>query len=271
MTHSPPSISACIITFNEEHNLRRCLDSLTWCQEIVVLDSFSTDATVDIAKGYTDRVFQKEWQGYIHQRNSIRDLATGSWVLFLDADEEVSAKMRDQILAELAHGNSDVVGYTFPRLVFYLGKWIRHGEWYPDKKLRLFQRDKGVSGGEEPHDTVLVEGPVKALSGEIFHYTYESISHHVAQMNRFSQISAEAKFKAGKQFHWFDFLWRPPFRFFKSYCIKLGLLDGWHGLLIACVSGFGVMVKYAKLRELHLLAEERRRASEASGQVEGAG
>jgi glycosyltransferase involved in cell wall biosynthesis len=271
MTNSLPSISACIITFNEEHNLRRCLDSVTWCHEIVVLDSFSTDKTVDIAREYTDRVFQKEWQGYIHQRNSIRDMATGEWVLFLDADEEVSDRMREQILEELGGGANGAVGYSFPRLVYYLGKWIRHGEWYPDKKLRLFVRERGVSGGEEPHDMVIVDGPVKTLSGEIFHYTYDSISHHVAQMNRFSQISAEAKFKAGKQFRWFDFLWRPPFRFFKSYVIKLGVLDGWHGMLIASVSAFGVMVKYAKLRELHLLAHQRRRDQQRPGDAPAGG
>ena len=253
------TLSACIITFNEENNIRRCLDSVTWCDEIVVLDSFSTDKTMEICKEYTDQLHQQEWQGYIHQRNRIRSLAKSKWVLFLDADEEVSVGMREQIRAELQRESNDTVGYTFPRLVFYLGKWIKHGEWYPDKKLRLFQRERGVSGGEEPHDMVIVDGPVKALDGEIFHYTYDSISHHVAQMNRFSQISAEAKFKSGKGFRWFDFLFRPPFRFFKSYVIKCGFLDGWHGMLIASISAFGVQVKYSKVRELQWLADERRK------------
>jgi glycosyltransferase involved in cell wall biosynthesis len=242
-------ISACIITFNEEKKIRRCLESVAWCDEIILLDSFSTDNTVKICYEYTDKVYQRSWGGYIQARNNIRDLATNPWVLFLDADEEVSETMKNEILSELEDPGS-CVGYQFPRQVFYLGRWIKHGEWYPDLKLRCFLKEKGVSGGVEPHDTVIVDGPVKTMKGIIYHYTYDSITHHVNQVNRFSQISAEAKKKSGEHFRWYDFMIRPGFRFLKCCLLKGGLLDGRRGLLIAVISSFGVAIKYAKLWEL---------------------
>jgi len=258
-------ISACVITFNEEANIRRCLNSLTWCDEIVILDSFSTDRTIEICKEYTDRVFQSPWEGYILQRNRIRDLATCEWVLFLDADEEVSPLMRDEIDFELSKDDSDYVGFEFPRQVYYLGKWIRHGEWYPDLKLRLFMRERGTSGGVEPHDMVIVDGLTKTLKGQIWHYTYDDLTDHITQTNRFSTISARAKFESGQRFSWMDFLLRPPFRFFKSFILKAGVLDRRRGLIIATVSAFGVFMKYAKLWELQREAHD---GASSSGALE---
>ena len=185
-----PKISACVMTLNEERNMRRCLESLAFCDEIVVLDSFSRDRTVEICREFTDRVLQEEWKGYIRQRNRLRELATHDWVLFLDADEEISPSLRDQILYQFRLGTGKYMGYEFPRQVFYLGKWIRHGEWNPDIKLRLFRKDKGYSGGQEPHDMVIVEGPVKTLTGKLWHYTYRNLTHHLQVINRFSGISA---------------------------------------------------------------------------------
>ena len=127
--------------------MRRCLESLSFCDEIVILDSFSKDRTVEICKEYTEKVYQETWQGYITQRNRLREIANYDWVLFLDADEEISPSLRDQILYHFRAGPGKYVGFEFPRQVFYLGKWIRHGEWNPDIKLRLFLKDKGHSGG----------------------------------------------------------------------------------------------------------------------------
>lgn len=243
-------ISACVTTFNEEHNIRRCLESLGWCDEIVVVDSFSTDRTVELCRAYTDRVYQHQWLGYIGQKNLIRKMAQHPWILFVDADEEVSPALRDEIVAELERNDGAIAGYQFPRMVNYMGKWIRHGEWYPDVKLRLFLKDRGRSGGQEPHDQVFVNGSVKMLKGHLWHYTYDDLHDHLETMNRFSSITAQEKFRAGTRFGWTDFLLRPPFRFLKAYVLRRGFLDGKRGFIIALVAAFGVCMKYAKLWEL---------------------
>ena len=253
---SREKISACIITHNEEDNIRRCLESVAWCDEIVVVDSFSDDETVEICREYTDKIYQHEWLGYIGQRNLIREMAVGPWVLFLDADEEVSPALRDEILTEFRTNDRETVGYQFPRQVFYLGRWIRHGEWYPDIKLRLFFREKGRSAGQEPHDHVVVQGKVKTLQSPLWHYTYRDLFDHINTMNRFSGISAEAMFREGKRFRWVDFLVRPVWRFLKAYLFKGGILDGRRGFLIAVISSVGVAMKYAKLWEQTLKQQE---------------
>ena len=251
-----PKITACVTTFNEEHNIHRCLGSLAWCDEIVVVDSFSTDRTPEICRTYTDRVYQHEWLGYIGQKNLIRKMATHDWLFFVDADEEVSDELREEIQAAFRKGPGEVCGYECPRMVRYMGRWIRHGEWYPDIKLRLFLRDKGRSGGQEPHDQVFVNGPVKRLRGHLYHYTYDDLHDHVETMNRFSSITAQEKYREGKRFRWTDFLFRPPLRFFKAFVLKRGFLDGTRGFLIALISSVGVYIKYAKLWELDLIARK---------------
>jgi len=243
-------ISACITAGNEEDKIRRCIESLAWCDEIVVVDSFSTDRTVDICREYTDRVYQHEWLGYIGQKNLIREMAQYPWVLFLDADEEVSPELRDKILAEFEKGPGPIMGYQFPRQVYYLGKWIRHGEWYPDIKLRLFRKDRGRSEGQEPHDHVVVNGPVKTLKGHLRHYTYDDMRDHIETVNRFSTITAQEKSLQGRKFRWVDVIFRPPLRFIKAYFLRRGFMDGTPGFIIAIVSAFGVFVKYAKMWEL---------------------
>lgn len=240
-------ISACITAGNEEQKIRRCLESVRWCNEIVVVDSFSTDRTAEICREYTDRVYQHEWLGYIGSKNLIRELAQHLWLLYLDADEEVSHDLRDEILNQFHRGPGEVAGYRFPRMVHYLGRWIRHGEWYPDYKLRLFRKDAGRSEGEEPHDHVVVDGSVRTLRGPLYHYTYDDLHEHIETINRYTTITAREKFRKGARFHWRDYLIRPHWRFLKAYFFKLGLLDGMQGLIIARVSAFGVRMKYAKL------------------------
>lgn len=242
-------ISACVMTLNEERNMRRCLESLSFCDEIVILDSYSQDNTVDICREYTGKVFQEKWKGYITQRNRLRELASFDWVLFLDADEEVSPSLRDQILYHFRVGTGKYVGFEFPRQVFYLGKWIRHGEWNPDIKLRLFLKTRGHSGGQEPHDMVIVDGPVKTLTGKLWHYTYDNLAHHLQVVNRFSSISATEMYQAGRRFRLWDLLTRPPVRFIKGYLIKSGFLDGLRGFIVAVIVAYGVAMKYAKLWE----------------------
>ncbi|MBP7829457.1 MAG: glycosyltransferase family 2 protein [Kiritimatiellae bacterium] len=243
-------ISACVICFNEERKIRRCLASLAWCDEIIVMDSFSTDQTPAICREYTERFYQHEWLGYIAQRNMVRDLALHPWILYLDSDEEVSPALREEILAEFERGTDPFVGYEFPRQVYYIGRWIRHGEWYPDVKLRLFRKSRGRTEGIEPHDTVVVKGPVKRLKGPVWHYTYDDLRDHMDTANRFSTISAQQKFVQEVPFRWLDLFFRPPFHFIKGYFLRAGFLDGMHGFIIAVISAYAAFAKYAKLWEL---------------------
>ncbi len=246
----PEKISACVIVFNEERKLRRCLESLRWCDEIVVLDSFSTDNTLAVAREFTDQVHQQRWLGYVGQRNTVRQLAHHPWLLFMDADEEVSPALRDEIMAAFQRGTGDVLGYSFPRQVYYLGKWIRHGEWYPDVKLRLFKKDFGRTEGIEPHDHVVVHGPVKRLRHPIWHYTYDSVVDHLNRLNRYSTITAQQRYTAGDRLRLADLVLHPFFRFLKGYIWRGGFRDGTHGLAVAGISAFGAFLKYLKIWEL---------------------
>ncbi len=249
-------ISACITAHNEEANIRRCLESVKWTDEIIVVDSFSTDNTVKIAREHTDKVYQHEWLGYVGQKNLIRDMASSGWILFVDADEEVSDELRAGILNEFESGAcAGWDGYEFPRMVHFLGKWIRHGDWYPDRKLRLFRKDRGRCMGPEPHDRVVVDGKVKRLGGHLHHFTYANVAEQVVAANRFSTITAEGWHKEGRPFHLRHLLFRPIWRLFRCYFLRGGFLDGPQGLMIACISAYGVFIKYAKLWEMNLSAQ----------------
>jgi glycosyltransferase involved in cell wall biosynthesis len=249
-------ISACVICFNEELKIHRCLQSVAWCDEIVVLDSMSTDRTVEISRQFTDRVYQHEWLGYVAQRNLVREMSRYPWVLYIDSDEEISEGLRDEIIAEFEHGTGEYVGYEFPRQVYYIGKWIRHGEWYPDVKLRLFKKACGRTEGEEPHDRIVVTGAVKRLKNPVWHYTYNDVRDQMDTLNRFSSITAQHRYVQERPFHWLDLLLRPVLRFLRGYILRGGFLDGAHGLMIAVLSSYGAFAKYAKLWEL----EQRRSA-----------
>jgi glycosyltransferase involved in cell wall biosynthesis len=245
-------ISACITCCNEERNIRRCLKSVVWADEIVIVDSFSKDRTVEICREFTDKIYQHEWLGYIGQKNLIKEMAAGPWILFVDADEEVSPELRCEIVAEFQSGrNSACDGYEFPRMVRYLGRWIRHGEWYPDLKMRLFRKAKGICAGQEPHDRTTVDGTVKRLKGHLFHYTYDNLQDQIHTINDFSTITAHGMFRAHRRFRWRDLLFRPQIRFFKAFIVKRGFMDGMLGFIIAMCSSFGVLLKYAKLYELY--------------------
>lgn len=245
-------ISACIIAGNEERDIERCLQSVAWADEIVVVDSFSKDRTVEIARRYTDKVFQHEWHGYIGQKKLISGLAQGPWILFVDADEEVSPGLRREIEEIFAQPPPPGVnGYECPRLVHYLGRWIRHGDWYPDIKLRLFRKTHGRCGGKEPHDRVFVEGQVRRLQGQLFHYTYTDIADQIATLNRFSGISAQTQREEGHRVRLSDLIFRPFFRFLRCFILKRGFLDGVPGLIVARNVAFGTFIKYAKLWEFN--------------------
>jgi glycosyltransferase involved in cell wall biosynthesis len=255
----PESISACITAGNEEKNIRRCLESVKWADEIIVVDSFSEDRTPEISREYTDRVYQHEWLGYIGQKTLVKEMANSPWVLFIDADEEVSPELRDEIGEEFQRETcAHYAGYEFPRKVHYLERWILHGDWYPDIKLRLFRKERGTCGGREPHDRMTVDGPVKRLISPIHHYTYDNIADQIATVNRFSAITAESKYAEGQRCHMHDLLFRPLVRFVRGYLLRRGFMDGLPGLIIAMTTSYGVFAKYAKLWEIDLRARHGR-------------
>lgn len=244
-------ISVCITAGNEEKNIRRCLESVTWADEIIVIDSFSTDRTAEISRQYTELVYEHRWLGYIGQKNLAKDMASHRWILFIDADEAVSDELREEILENFNSGQTEFFsGFEFPRMVYFLGRWIRHGDWYPDYKLRLFDRTKGQCGGKEPHDRMLVEGSIKRLKAPLYHFTYDDISDQVATLNRFSTITSLTQQEEGRTFRLYDLLLRPAWRFFRGYIIKCGFMDGLPGYIVAKSQAYSVFIKYAKLWEL---------------------
>lgn len=241
-------LSVTIITLNEEKNIRDALESVKWADEIVVVDSGSSDKTVDICKEYTDKVFFNPWPGHIAQKNFAINKASNIWILSIDADERITPKLAGEIKEVLQFPNADA--YAEPRHVFYLNRWINHSGWYPDYKVRLFRKDKAKWGGINPHDVVVVNGKVEYLKGDLIHYSYKDISHHVNTINNFTTISAGEYLKLGKRASLWNIVSRPTGTFLKKYILKQGFRDGIPGFIIAVSSAYYVFLKYAKLWEL---------------------
>ncbi len=242
-------ISACVICLNEEKNMDRCLESLAWCDEIIVVDSGSTDGTLEIARQHTDKVFEQEWLGYAGQKEFAWDKASNDWIFWVDADEAVTPELRSEIEARFEKGNLPT-GFETPRIVWYLGRWIRHGDWYPDRKLRLFQWSKSKIVSPLIHERVEVGGSMERLKHPLEHYTYDDITHHIRTSNTFTTLMAKDLYARGKKFRWMDLLFRPGWKFFRMYIAKGGFLDGFAGFAAAAVSAFSNCEKYLKLREL---------------------
>jgi len=249
-------ISAVIITYNEEGNIRRCLESLRWAREIVVIDSHSTDKTVEIAREYTDKVFLHPFEGYVQQKNYALERASLDWVFSVDADEVVTAVLWERIRTLGTQEKESYDGFTVNRLSQFSGKWIRHCGWYPDKKLRVFRRDKGRWTGDDLHEKVRVEGKVTDLNADLLHYAYENLAANLNKIQRYSTIFAEAQYKRGRRASCFDLLMRPLAKFFKAYILKRGFLDGRHGFILCSAATFYVFLKYAKLWELQRKGDE---------------
>jgi len=243
------ALSVVIITYNEEKNIQRCLESVrSLADEIVVVDSLSTDNTKKICLEYGARFIEQSFLGYIEQKNFALGQASNDYVLSLDADEAIGEKLASSI-QKLKNRDTIVDGYRMNRCASYAGRWIRHGTWYPDTKLRLFNRKKARWGGENPHDKVIPDtaAHIGFLKGDILHYTYASIEEHITQMNRFTTIQAEAMLKSGKKATLFKLLVNPVAAFISGYIIKGGFLDGRDGLLLAKAGAYATFIKYMKL------------------------
>ena len=247
------NLSVVIITFNEEKNIERCLRSVkSVADEIVVLDSFSTDQTPAICLEYGVKFFQHTFDGHIQQKNRAIGFATYPNVLSLDADEALDEKLCDAILK--AKNDFRCEGYYMNRLTNYCGHWVKHCGWYPDKKLRLFDSSKGHWAGINPHDKYeLLAGDKNTghLEGNILHYSYYSIQEHYKQVEYFTTISANAYFNAGKKAPLFKLFVNPIAKFLDHFVLKLGFLDGKAGYLISTISAYATYLKYKKLRNLH--------------------
>lgn len=241
-------ISGVIITFNEERNIERCIRSLRGvADEIIVVDSYSTDKTVEIATSLGAIVYQQIFLGYVEQKNFALSKTTYPHVLSLDADEELSDKLKESILEVKENWTHD--GYYFNRLTSYCGNWIKHTSWYPSKKLRLWDKRKGEWGGVNPHDKfILKKGATrKFLIGDLLHFSYYTIDQHIQQVNSFSRIFAESHFVKGRKTYVWNLILNPLWRFFRDYIIKLGFIDGVDGLTICSISSYETFLKYRKL------------------------
>jgi glycosyltransferase involved in cell wall biosynthesis len=245
-------LSSVIIAFNEEGNIERCLDSLSdLADEIVVVDSFSTDRTPEICRSRGVRVIQRPFEGHVEQKNFALSQAACDHVLSLDADEALSEELKGSIRDALHNWACD--GYSFNRRTNYRGRWINHCGWYPDKKLRLWDRRKGRWGGVNPHDHVIMNRDCRIghLRGDLLHYSYRSLHQHLEQINIYSDIAARMAFQRGRRPHFvLDVCLNPPLTFLKKYFVKLGVLDGHPGLVISINTAYGKFLKYAKLKEL---------------------
>ncbi len=239
-------ISAVIITYNEEKKIGRCLQSLKEvADEIVVVDSFSTDKTEEICEQYGVKFIRQKFLGYVEQKNFAMQQATFDYVLSLDADEALSKELKEQIL-KIKKAENPADAYKFRRLTFLGDKPVRHGEWYPDYRIRLWNRKKGKWHGINPHDYVVMQknSVIKKIKADILHYSFDSISQYIDQQKKFVTISAQAMHELGKKSSLLKLFYKPAYRFFKGYFLKLGFLDGHYGLLIAKSTAFFTFLKY---------------------------
>lgn len=242
-------VTATVITFNEAANIQAALESLSWADEIIVVDSESTDDTTAIARKFTDRVFVRPWPGYVAQKNFAAEQARHDWIFSLDADERVSPGLAAEIKTVIAHAPS-AAGYRVPRVTFHLGRWIRSTDWYPDYQLRLYDRRRARWTGRHVHESVRADGDVQDLGNDLLHYAYRDLSHHFQTMDRYTTLAARQMFEDGRRAGWLDVAVHPPAAFLRNYILRGGFRDGVPGLIVSAMNARYVGLKFAKLWEL---------------------
>jgi glycosyltransferase involved in cell wall biosynthesis len=245
-----PPISACIITLNEEHNIERCLKSLDFCNEIILVDSGSIDKTISIANQFNVRVFTRKFDNYSNQKNYALSLAQNSWILSVDADEEISPELKNEILSLPVSAFENHTGFHIPRLTYYLSQWIHHSGWYPDPQLKLFNRDFGKFDGGLVHEMVAIEGKIGKLKSPVNHYSYRSISEHLDFINKYTTLYAIEKFKKGKRSGVLKAYSKLIYKFWWTYIFRLGFMDGRAGFAVCALGAYYNFLKYLKLFEL---------------------
>src|SRR5438093_3934968 len=254
------TIASITITKNEESNIRACLESLKWVDEIVVVDACSTDRTVELAQRFTDKIFVRPWPGYGPQKNFGIEQAAADWVLIVDADERVTPELQIEIRKLIAlPRNDEISAYRVPRRNYYYGRWVRWGGAYPDYQIRLFRKGYARYNDVQIHENLVVKGSVGTLVGHLDHFTERQIEDHFRKFGTYTTLAAQEKLKQVKRVGWSDLLIQPLVITFKTYFIKQGLRDGVHGLILSVFAGMFTFVKYSKAWDL------LRRKTEAGG------
>lgn len=247
-------ISLVIITLNEEDNIARCIQSVPWVNEVIVVDSGSTDKTREVAESLGAKVYSQSFLGFRDQKQKATDLAKNDWVLSLDADEALSLGLSQEILKTFdttpIHD-----GYTMPRLSFHLGRWVKHGGWYPDRQLRFFNRTKAKWGGGHVHEKVSCE-VVGSFKNNLLHYVFKDLSDQVDANNKYSTLGAQDLFDRKKKYSLIKQLLKPVSKFLETYVWKLGFLDGWPGFVISVGAAYSVFLKFSKLKELEMASQK---------------
>ncbi|WP_296224032.1 glycosyltransferase family 2 protein [Ralstonia sp. UBA689] len=249
------NISVVLITKNEAHNIRECLESVSWCNRAIIVDSGSTDGTVALARSLGAEVFETaSWPGFGPQKNLALSKADSEWVLSIDADERVTPKLRDEILAAIDSGRADV--YDMPRLSRFCGRFIRHGGWYPDRVTRLFKRGRACFTDDLVHESVIAEGPVAQLRMPLLHYTYDDFSQVLRKVDQYSTLGAQQAFARGKTATPASAMLHGMWAFLRTYLLRRGFLDGGQGLGVALMNGQASYYKYVKLWLLQVQARQ---------------
>lgn len=238
-------ISVLILTYNEEERIRKCLDSVRWADEIVIVDSESQDKTLDIVREYTDKAIVQPWLGFGAQRNLGLKSCTGDWILILDADERVSEELKEELLT-ISESDDFAAGYYIARKNYFLGRWIKGCKWYPDFTLRFFQRGKGRYNEKLVHEALEVNGKTAYLSQHLLHYTYKDLQHYIAKMNNYTDLEAKQFILKGRRVSPLDFAFRPGWTFFKMYFLKKGWQAGFPGFILSVLLSFYNYMKYVK-------------------------
>lgn len=247
----PLPISVCLVSGAEEARIGRCLDSvLGWTREIVVvLNEEVRDGTERLVMERGGRVVRHAWQGFREQKNLVLDQANQPWVLSLDADEVVSPALRAEIEAFFGGDHERHVGVQFPRLTWFLGRWIRHGDWYPDRVLRLFRRDAGRWGGSPEHTKVELKGPMKTLRGDLLHFSNPTVNGYVQKIPYYADLYLQRQLAEGRRWNVWAVVVRAAWRFVRGYFLKLGFLDGYPGFFLAVSTAYGALVRHTRLFE----------------------
>ena len=252
MTSEALPLSVVIVAKNEAANLPRCLESVRgWAAETVVALNDTTDRSAEIASRYGASVHHLPWQGYRDTKNAALALASQAWILCLDADEAVSSELRKSIDSFLARSDREhFAGARFPRKVWFIDRWIRHGDWYPDYAIRLIRRNRARWGGDAfVHEKTICDGPVATLTGDLQHYSFPTLASHVAKINSFADLFMQQQQAKAGRFSVAAAVFRPCWRFFRAYVLKRGFLDGYPGFYIAWATAFGAFVRYSRLYE----------------------
>jgi len=244
-----PRVTVTVITKNEADALADALRSVSWADEIIVIDAESTDETVTIARQFTDRVYVRRWTGYIDQKNHAAQLATNDWILSIDADERVPAPLAEEIRTVLA-AEPAAAGYRVPRVSWYFGRWMRTTDMYPDYQLRLYDRRRARWQGKYVHESVRADGPVAYLKHDLQHYPYRDLSEHLIRMDRYTTLAARQMHEQGQRATALGLLIHPRLAFLRNYVLKGGFRDGKAGLVISLVNSHYVFLKLAKLWEM---------------------